>query len=279
MPLHKFIQNNCIVMQLRLGYKSFSPPNESLVHIKIIRELQKLGNVLYASSNATAWQHTLKRSPSKIDLVISSNALGMLSAVLLNLRGFTMYKDMRILQPHTVEEPLLSLNASKVLEGLHRSVNAQWTRANHRLQSGSRELPPFTQVDPWFFRSIPAKEVMTSTNIPMSTEYNAPSDGDVRTLNFTGSRFFEFDRWQPNDHDPSLPEKSEINDYFEFVGPQLNDKSDVFLEPVIYPDYDSLPMGLKDWLGGITEENPQDWAPEETRKLDFMLHGFKGFEQ
>ncbi|CUS21888.1 LAQU0S04e03136g1_1 [Lachancea quebecensis] len=279
MSIHKFIQNNCIVMQLRLGYKSFSPLNESLVHIRIIRELQKLGNVLYASSNAAAWQHTLKRSPSKIDLVISSNALGKLSAVLLNLRGFSMHKNARIQQKPAEEEPLLSLNASKVLGDLHNHVNAQWAMANHRDQSRSRELPPFIRIDPWLFGGMPAKEVMTSTNVPMSTEYNTSSDGDVRTPYFSGSRFFEFDRWQPNDRDLSSPEKTEINDYYDFVGPQPNDRSYVYLEPVIYPDYDSLPVGLKDWLGGVMEENPENWTPEETRKLDFILHGFKGFER
>ncbi|SCV06037.1 LANO_0H20714g1_1 [Lachancea nothofagi CBS 11611] len=279
MSLQQFVQSHCIVLQLRLTYKSVSAPNEALVHKAITSELQKFGNVLYSRSNAAVWQQTLKRSSPKIDLIMSSNQLHTLSYLLFNLRGFTVpTQKINLLPP----DPLPTLKNFPQLVTVYKELRNRWTQNNHREKSRPRDLPPFVALDPWIFKSLPVNRIHTSKDSSM--EINADSHFDIyEDRQVQGSRFFDFSRWQPP-HDNGFihTETEETDQFFDFAKTKLDSRRHIFVEPVLYPDYDCLPQEIKFWLEDIDEDSEDHgarWSKGQSQRLDFLLHGFKGFER
>ncbi|CEP60334.1 Mss18p LALA0_S01e08372g [Lachancea lanzarotensis] len=282
--LQRFIRSKCLIIQLRVAYKSVSVPNEALVQQALTWELQKLGNVLYSRSNAAAWQKSFNRTQPKIDLVISSNNLDALSSILFNLRGFTL--PVRGLNSQAPQwDPFLSLKDYEPLQEVFEELKSVWTKNEHRKRSGSRDLEPFTNVGPWSFKSTPVGHIQTSAATSLeappalyTNEEPEESDGQPH-----GSRFFNFRRWQPtHESDVRLENKPEAETFFEYVNGQLAaDARHVYLDPVLYSDFDSLPRELQDWLDDSVRPSspPQEDARDELRRLDFLLHGFKGFDR
>ncbi|SCU94821.1 LAME_0F09450g1_1 [Lachancea meyersii CBS 8951] len=279
--LQEFIKSQCLVLQLKLAFKSASVPNEALVHKALTTELQSLGNVLYSRSNASVWQKTLKRTEPKIDLIISSNNLDALSTVLFNLRGFTVPAldfDTNVLQP----DPPLSLKESQTLQELCEKLRSVWSQNAHRRKSQSRDLAPFASLGPWTFKSTPVSHIQTSAATTLRAPTILPVD-EQSHKQLHGSRFFDFSRWQPpRGNGANLSSEHQVDGFFDFAKAQLAaDRRHVHLEPILYSDFESLPRELQDWLEDPDEAstNSEAESEDDSRRLDFLLRGFKGFER
>ncbi|SCU83987.1 LAFA_0D07272g1_1 [Lachancea sp. 'fantastica'] len=283
--LQRFIQSQCLILQLKVAYKSASVPNEAMVQQALTWELQKLGNVLYSRSNAAAWQKSFNRSQPHVDLVVSNKNLDALSNVLFNLRGLTLPVRGRNPQTPAFVDPFLSLKDYESLQELFEELKSVWVKNEHRRRSGSRDLEPFTNIGPWCFKSTPVSQIKTSAATSLETppalytkEESTESDGQSH-----GSRFFDFSRWQPkHEEDVRLENKPEVEAFFEYAKGQLaTDARHVYLEPVLYSDFDSLPRELQEWMDDSVTDSTltQPDSEDETRRLDFLLHGFKGFDK
>lgn len=212
-------------------------------------------------------------------MVISSSALGILSAVLLNLRGFSIPNSVPIPKRPLLQDSFTSLHESACLKELYSDVSAKWAHTDHRSRSRAWELSPFIISRSWIFNSTPAARVPTSRDDFMDLDFSDVSTYQgYHSREFTGSRFFDFSRWQPGLTTSSVNNTEKSAEFYDYVESQFDNSRHVYLEPVLYPDYDSLPTQLQNWLDRIGEEEATELTPEEKRKLEFMLHGFKGFE-
>ncbi|SCV02994.1 LAMI_0H04632g1_1 [Lachancea mirantina] len=289
MSLQKLIQNHYLVVQLRLLYRGDSLVNELALQRALVSRLNTLGSVLYASSNAKSWQHTLQRNPPKLDLVISTSDLPVLASIVLNLRGFGGTFDAKSapLAPDGITE----INQKPQLRSAYNDLRRGWALNERRRKVRSREVRSFTVLEPWVFASTPSETVATTDNDTVTLALENASDTVAvdQEHDFRGSRFFKFDRWQPANNkitssnsigSPSDPTKRlpQLKDaFYDEIGLlRPLDRRYVCLEPRLYKDFGALPKGLSQWFEGLAQGN-FDLTATEQDKLGILLKGFKGF--
>lgn len=208
-----------------------------------------------------------------MDLILSSSNVSLLALVLFNLRGFVNDGHVKSIHANDINSMFIAPNTTK-LESVYDRLANKWATIDQRRKSKSKEVDPYITLNPWIFQNEPNNFAQTVTGkiVPLSTE-NLKSKL-YGAHEFHGSRFFDFDRHLGI---PSVNGQY-VNKTVSTHHESLKDHSSfIKLKPVLYPDFESLPLTLKHWLDGITEENLSSWKKEEASRLGFLLNGFKGF--
>lgn len=273
-----FLQTNCLILKLVLLHGTKSAPNELLWNSFITSELSKFSKVLYAKPTFSKLNNSLVSQEAKLDLVLSTRNVELLSTVLFNIRGVQMetnYRFQNELICPPIEEYFLLEESNQYLENLRTSLIKRWNVNRHSKMHLDGKTQSTIGISPWLFNSSPTKQVLTSDNNSVMLNRRNLMKGQYDLNDHQGSRFFQESVKRDLPQSPSSSHST--HRFSSIIGEKSNLKhSSLALTPIIYESFDAMPYGLQKWLHNVVED---DYISQNDNidRLDLLLDGFKGF--
>lgn len=274
----KFIQNNCLVLSLRLNHPTIHTINEVIWTQLITNKLNEISTVLYAGPSYTDKSNLIKSHASQLDLVLSSSNVKALALLLYNLRGLKIGKlnnlESELRRNRKYKPPsdsFFTMNKdTDKLTSISDELSERWQ--HNQLMENARNNVKESCIKPisilsWYFSPKPTEifdhYIETTGETFSLNKYVIPYSLPIKGRDNPDDRLIYSKR---EDY------KTDENEY--------HDPSNNYLRILTYSYLfsSSLSPNLQRWFQSVNI--PQDkikiMTSKEKEKLDLMLFGFKG---